>query len=1076
MSEPRLISPLLDNFIMGDPISDHNGIRCCPAMDTESNDKYIVKIISFPSSQTQLDALLLTNAFENEEAANRYFESRAIELAKEVEFLQSISRQEGFIPYKGFQIVPKEDATGYEVYLLAEYKRSIERHAAKRPFTHLDALNLGLDICSAFSACRRSGYIFVNLKPSNVYVNKNGEYKIGDLGFIKLSSLKYASMPENYISAYTAPEIQDPFASLNDTIDVFSLGAMLYQIYNGGELPDFTEETLPAPRYADEEITSIILKACSISPEDRWTDPAQMGQSLVNYMQKNGASDTPIVPVIEDDISSDPEESTQATEEDQFEPINMSEDPCSITDGLTTESVSVTTDANNQFNSEENTDIPLPPSVLSEEQTDTPQINAITEAPEAETDAVAIEEIPQELVAEVAVSITENDVQVSNSDVTSTDSAEDIASDSFVDGDEEDANSAYSIDESIIASIIAIDSADPESASNDVFDADENESTDTNYDDISDEVSMILAHADELAAMEVPEPVVAPEPTEIIIPTSEESKEAYSSPSAEEYEDPAAGDKDITDIKRLIDDESQNGDVQPQDEYEYFYSAYPPKRRIGKYIVLGVILLSLLIGGFLFYKLYVLQSIHSLTVTGSNDHMTVTIDTKTDNSLLSIVCTDIYGTPVSVPVIDGKASFSGLLPDTEYSIAVEISGLHVLNGDTTASYFTPPKTSIVQHTIVTGNTNGSVILSFTVSGPDSEKWFFTYSAPGVAAETVAFTGHTVTLSNLQDGMIYTGILEPEDDLFIKDKVEISFASSDVIQATNLTVTSCIDNKLTAKWNAPEDAEVDGWTVRCTNGSDYDVTITTEETYVEFTDLDHTNSFTVEVTAIGQSVSQRISVGENTVTVTDFKVDSEAAGKIRLSWNSQVTPQSGWIISYTVNGTPFTKTVAGDQTQTIINPAVPDAEYQFMIQSADAESTVFEPCSYITANAKDFNGYQVTKDNLRFNMCLRPGSGSWDYTDVEVYTNTFSPGALAGFVVHVNRVYGVSYEDVTTAFVIYDESNKIVSIHSSTNAWTYMWYKNYCELNIPAIPQESGNYTIHVYFNGQLANIQSFTVE
>ena len=62
MSEPKLISPLLDNFLMGDPISEHNGIRCCPAMDQETEKKYIVKIISLPSSETQLNALLLTGA------------------------------------------------------------------------------------------------------------------------------------------------------------------------------------------------------------------------------------------------------------------------------------------------------------------------------------------------------------------------------------------------------------------------------------------------------------------------------------------------------------------------------------------------------------------------------------------------------------------------------------------------------------------------------------------------------------------------------------------------------------------------------------------------------------------------------------------------------------------------------------------------------------------------------------------------------------------------------------------------------------------------------------------------------
>ena len=42
MSEPKLISPMLDNFAMGDPISDRDGVRCCPAMENGSDEKYIV--------------------------------------------------------------------------------------------------------------------------------------------------------------------------------------------------------------------------------------------------------------------------------------------------------------------------------------------------------------------------------------------------------------------------------------------------------------------------------------------------------------------------------------------------------------------------------------------------------------------------------------------------------------------------------------------------------------------------------------------------------------------------------------------------------------------------------------------------------------------------------------------------------------------------------------------------------------------------------------------------------------------------------------------------------------------------
>jgi hypothetical protein len=84
-------------------------------------------------------------------------------------------------------------------------------------------------------------------------------------------------------------------------MDIYAAGLVLYQAYNNGELP-FNDEIqpgdkLPAPLYADYEIGEIILKACAPIPDDRWQDPTEMRQAIINYMQRNGAMDTPIVPM-----------------------------------------------------------------------------------------------------------------------------------------------------------------------------------------------------------------------------------------------------------------------------------------------------------------------------------------------------------------------------------------------------------------------------------------------------------------------------------------------------------------------------------------------------------------------------------------------------------------------------------------------------------------------------------------------------------------------------------------------------------------------------------------------------------
>ena len=40
LAETELISPLLDGFAMGNPMSSHDGVRCCPAIKENSDEKF----------------------------------------------------------------------------------------------------------------------------------------------------------------------------------------------------------------------------------------------------------------------------------------------------------------------------------------------------------------------------------------------------------------------------------------------------------------------------------------------------------------------------------------------------------------------------------------------------------------------------------------------------------------------------------------------------------------------------------------------------------------------------------------------------------------------------------------------------------------------------------------------------------------------------------------------------------------------------------------------------------------------------------------------------------------------------
>ena len=979
MSELKLISPLLDQFDMGDPISEHDGVRCCPAMKKGTSDKFIVKVIDIPASQTQLDALLLTGAYPDEQSALGYFKELAGDVETELKVLQKLSSLEGFLPFEGWQTVEMDNSVGYRVYMLGTYKRSLKKQFTREPMTHLNAVNLGLDLCTSLAVCRRAGYLYADLKPSNVYVTADKEYRIGDLGFIRLDSLAYACLPDKYRSAYTAPELADTFATLNKTIDTYAVGLILYQVYNNGNLPDAADGgKFSPPEYADYEMSEIILKACAQNPEDRWQDPVEMGQALVSYMQRNGVNDTPIIPVpsvVIDDIINAVETLTEA------------------------------------------------------EGCDLGQV---------ETDSCADKEDLQEAVGDAQVTVEAVPEEI---DESVTPAAVEVTDDT-------------DISELLEDVIIVADETDP--ANSDV---------DVPYDEVSDDLSEILTQVDELTAHDIPAPLVAPEPVEIVLPEieSKEISDQIDPVSDEEVTLPESFEPLDSDTDVLISDEdTPTNEEVPVD--------IPVKKRSRGWLV-GIIIALLLLGiaavGFFYYHYFYVLPVNAIQLEGTEDSLTVIVDADSE-SQLKVVCSDSHGTQITLPVVDGKVTFENLAPNTAYNIKVIVDGFHRLTGVTATAYSTPAQTNIVQFNAVTGSEDGSAILGFTVEGPDDGQWSVICSAPGEPDQTVVFPSHMVTLTGLTVGKEYTFKLVSDSALYVAGTDEITFTANKLIYAEDLVITSFVNNKLSVSWAAPKDVFVEQWTVCCYNDSDYNETIITSDTTAVFENLDHSQNYTIEVTAAGMSVSQRTFVAKNAATASNFKTDNSDPNKLVITWDVGAAENAdGWLMLYTIDGSEKQASVPCNGNSAVISGVVPGALYAFSFQDANGTPVLCEPFSYVIPDAKQFSAYNVTADDMTIQL--------YEAGNLE-YKNSFTTKDDIFMKLNLSKRPGSSSDRVVILFATRDDAGNIVNSSTTTLTWDNLWTYRECILDIPYTPEGTGTYHICIYFNGQLVTDQTYTIE
>ena len=1018
MSDPKNISPLLDGFKLGAPICEHNGIVCHPAIKENSNKKYIVKVISVPANQAQLDALLLAGAYKDPADAMEYFRKKGEGILEEAAHLKMLSKLEGFLPYDGWQMEPiTRHRLGYEIYLVGSYKRSLEKYMAKAAFTHLEAVNLSLDLCSALSVCRQSGYIYVDLKPSNIYVSEKKEYRIGDLGFLSLDALRYASLPDHYHSPYTPPELLDPMTSMNLSADTYAVGMILYQLYNDGQLPFkgiSPEQPIPAPLHADYEMSEIIMKAIDPDPEKRWLDPKDLGKAIASYMQRNSVNDIPITPFIPLDV--EPEQITPVSEKKSKRKKNKAPVDEPTTEPVSSESAS---DA-------ENASVPE----ISEASPSEKAAETITNPPELP------EEIPQD-----AESISDTPEQ---EDPTAETAIEDIPAEGTYLPEVTEASEAEALPE------VQTHDENSGSAQNEEF-----------LPELSDEVIKIITKADDLIAYQIPE--------EVIYHTEpEEDPFAFAHEDSDELDEPTEEDS-------MMEKDISESSVDNKKPTKHFADKTRGKK-IRKFFggVFGTLVTAAVcVGGFWYYQNIYLLPIDNMTISGTQDQITVLIDSSADESGLKVHCSDQSGNRTTESVKGGKVTFQNLQPSTEYTIEVEFSGFHKLSGKTTDTFKTESTTQILTFDAVAGSEDGSVILEFTVDGSEPDFWNIYYSADGEEQKRETITNHSTMISGLTVGKVYTFTLDGGKNFDFGGKTQLQYMASKLILADKLTAISDNGSDVSIQWKSPGDVVVDYWTVRCYDGYGFEETVTVTDSQALFTGLDPNISYIVEVTASGMTEPARKEITADPVIVNGFQTDDSKNTHLNLTWNFTGTaPADGWILLYTVDGSGSERVECKDASASVA-PLLPGATYNFTLQTADGRTVYNDMFSYTTADAEKFTDNGMKVEDLTFELFKTPAEENWTYEtlqDVSV-TNTFASGDPVSMVIKSTSTFYMPGYETKILYVFRNSYGNVLTdlVSEETYYWKNIWQAGdpkIGELNLPKLPSAPGDYILQLYFNGK----------
>lgn len=337
MSDLSMISPLLDGMSAEGSISAKDGSRVFRLRHDASGVQCAVKHISVPVSAIDTKALILTGAVQSDEEAHAYYETIVNQFREELMAYRKLTVSPYLCGYSRFQVVAKQDTPGFDIYLLAPLRTSLRTYLDQNAISTAKAVQLGKDLCRGLIELRKNGFIHQDLKPENILLNGD-LFAIGDFGLAKTEDLQHAAIPAKYISGFTAPEACQSAGTLNLTTDIYSVGMLLYYIYNGNhaafEEANSTQkyaenrriagEDLPAPIYADYEMDALIRKACAVDPAERFQTPEELLAALEEYEGRNQVDDSSVVPplVVDEEpvLPADGEEEDE--DDDLFAPIS----------------------------------------------------------------------------------------------------------------------------------------------------------------------------------------------------------------------------------------------------------------------------------------------------------------------------------------------------------------------------------------------------------------------------------------------------------------------------------------------------------------------------------------------------------------------------------------------------------------------------------------------------------------------------------------------------------------------------------------------------------------------------------
>ncbi|MBQ6864025.1 MAG: PASTA domain-containing protein [Clostridia bacterium] len=317
--------------------------------------------------------------------------SRKLEkdLVAEINMMTALKGHINVTAYEEYEVLRRGDGFGWDIVIRMEPVMPLPEYIRNNPFTIGDAVRLGAEVCAMLEFCHPHEIVHRNICPQNIFVSADGVYKVGDFAIEDPNGQLLSALKELDAACYTAPEVHN-----NDLYvpasDIYSLGILLYGLLNNNRLPfmpaypqqysltdvvfanekRFRGEEMQAPKNAGEELSAIILKACSFNVNDRYESASEMKAALLAVLYGNAPQTEAPAPAAQPQEEEKAVDSVAVVEavaaDEEAQTAEMTEEPVETVAAEPAESAEVAAEQKTEVAESEATQVPVEAEMLTE--------------------------------------------------------------------------------------------------------------------------------------------------------------------------------------------------------------------------------------------------------------------------------------------------------------------------------------------------------------------------------------------------------------------------------------------------------------------------------------------------------------------------------------------------------------------------------------------------------------------------------------------------------------------------------------------------------------------------------------